>query len=222
MTEPYVRIVRFTDGFGTVLPVATASLILLAAATIDWTIEGGSPAGIPYPWLVAVLLVANLVVTAVSPRWKRLLVKSLQKYVVNPPVRLSLRCRVPMGWCLLQSTGRRTGMRRTVPVGNGRVGTTLWVIAEHGDRAGYVHNIRTDSRVEVLIRTCGTRMEWVTGHAVVLDGDDPHARQWALIGWRHPWRLLNALTVRVLGTTLRTVRIDLDPAPFRGAPAGSR
>jgi hypothetical protein len=44
----------------------------------------------------------------------------------------------------------------------------------------------------------------------VLVDDDPWARQRWLIGWRHPLRALNACVVRVLGTRLLTVRIDLD------------
>lgn len=193
------------------LPLTAASVFLLGPAWIDWWIEGGDLLGRPYPlWLVLVLVV-NLALTISSPRWKRLLVRSLQRWVVNPPVRLSLRCRVPLGWCLLETTGRRSGRTRTVPVGNGLEGDVLWVIAEHGTRAGYVHNIRACPEVRVLLRRHGARMSWVSGHASVLDDDDPYARQRLIAGWRHPVRLLNAMIVRVLGAEPVTVRIDLAP-----------
>lgn len=190
--------------------LVVASFFVLVPAWVDWSLGGGDIAGTPYPvWLGAVLL-GNLGLTLSSPRWKRRLVLVLQRRLINPVVRLSLHCRVPLGWCLLRTTGRRSGRVRSVPVGNGRVSEVVWVVAEHGDRAGYVRNIRAEPRVEMLIRTHGLRMEWVTGTATVLDDDDPYARQRMFAGWRHPVRLVNAMTVRVLGTRLLTVRIDLE------------
>jgi hypothetical protein len=96
-----------------------------------------------------------------------------------------------------------------VPVGNGLVGAQFWIIAEHGDQAAYVRNIRVDPRVRVLLRR-GLRVGWVGGTATVLDDDDPWARQRRIVGRCHLLRALNAMIVRVLGTRLLTVRIDLD------------
>lgn len=203
-----------------IIPLLVASLALLVPAWIDWSVNGGTIAGAPYPVWFALLLLGNVALTLASPRWKRRLVLALQRVLINPVVRLSLHARIPLGWGLLRTTGRRTGRVRSVPIGNGRVGDVLWLIAEHGDRAGYVHNIRAEPRVEVLIRTRGLRMEWVAGRATVLDGDDPHARQRLFAGWRHPVRLLNAMTVRVLGTDPLTIRIDLEPC--RAAASGDR
>lgn len=198
-----------------------ASLVLLAPAVVDWWVEGGSIAGLPYPLWLPAALVANVVLTITSPRSKRLLVATAQRLVVNPLVRGVLALRIPLGWCLLETTGRRTGRRRVVPVGNGLVGTTCWIVAEHGDRAAYVRNIRHDPRVRLLVRLTGTtRMRWVRGSATVLDDDDPYARQRALGGRRHPLRAFNAMTVRVLGTELRTVRIVLDDGATQADPAG--
>ena len=140
---------------------------------------------------------------------ERRVVATTQKYLLNPPIRFALRHGVPLGWCLLETRGRKTGRARTVPVGNGLVGDTFWIVAEHGDQAAYVRNIRHDSAVRVLLHDGGLRMRWVDGTASVLDDDDPYARQRMLSGWRHPLRTINALGVRTLGTDLRTVRIDL-------------
>ena len=71
----------------------------------------------------------------------------VQGRLLNPLVRALVR-RVPVpGWALLETTGRRTGLPRTTPVGDGLVGSTFWIVAEHGRRAAYVRNIEADPRV---------------------------------------------------------------------------
>jgi hypothetical protein len=57
---------------------------------------------------------------------------------------------------------------------------------------------------------------WRSGTAHVLDEDDPRARL------RRMGLRLNALVVRLMGTDLLSVRIDLDPPTGRGSrPSGS-
>jgi hypothetical protein len=51
---------------------------------------------------------------------------------------------------------------------------------------------------------------WREGVAHILEADDPHARQRQLGRW-HPLRALNAAFVRVMGSELLTIRIDLNP-----------
>jgi deazaflavin-dependent oxidoreductase (nitroreductase family) len=135
---------------------------------------------------------------------KHRLVHTAQKYAVNPAVRALLNAGVGVpGTTLLETTGRRSGLPRRTPVSNGleRGTDTFWVVAEHGSRAGYVHNIAADPRVRVKV---GGR--WRTGTAQVVAGDDPMARRSSL-----PW--LNAVAVRLAGTDLLSIRIDLDPLP---------
>jgi hypothetical protein len=43
-----------------------------------------------------------------------------------------------------------------------------------------------------------------------LDDDDPYARQ-RFLSRRHPLRALNAAVVRLMGSDLLTIRIDLEP-----------
>jgi deazaflavin-dependent oxidoreductase (nitroreductase family) len=136
---------------------------------------------------------------------KRDLVRAVQVRVLNPPVKALLaRGITPPGIALLETTGRRSGVRRTTPVGEGLEGSTFWIVAEHGRAAGYVRNLEADARVRVKV---GGR--WRTGTAHLLPGDDPRARQRALARGR-PLRALNAASVRAMGTELLTIRIDLD------------
>jgi deazaflavin-dependent oxidoreductase (nitroreductase family) len=149
-----------------------------------------------------------LVLTARSRRLKVLLVRTVQRWTINPLMRLLLAIGInPLGLAILETRGRRSGKPRRVPVGNGRKGDAFWIIAEHGMRAGYVRNIQHDPHVRVRLRI-GLRYRWVTGVATILPDDDPLARQRRIIRW-HPLRALNAINVRVLGADLRTVHVRL-------------
>jgi deazaflavin-dependent oxidoreductase (nitroreductase family) len=135
------------------------------------------------------------------PSTKARVVRSMQKYVVNPPMRALLALGfVPPTHALLETTGRRSGRLRRNPVGNGLDGDTFWIVAEHGRSADYVRNLEADPRVRVKI---GRR--WRTGTARVLPDDDPRARLDKLR------RRVNGLMVRAAGTDLLTIRVDLDP-----------
>jgi deazaflavin-dependent oxidoreductase (nitroreductase family) len=121
----------------------------------------------------------------------------LAKYVANPVVKL-VAGYIPF-WALLETTGRKSGLPRRNPVGNGLEGDTFWIVAEHGHRAHYVKNMKANPRVRVRV---GRR--WRTGTARILEEDDPYERQKSM-------RRGNAALVRTMGTELLTVRIDLDP-----------
>jgi deazaflavin-dependent oxidoreductase (nitroreductase family) len=151
---------------------------------------------------------ALLLLTICSRRAKVLLVRTLQRYTLNPLFRLLLTIGVnPFGLAILETRGHRTGKTRRVPVGNGRQGQDFWIIAEHGTRAGYVRNIQHDPRVRVRLRI-GLRYRWVSGIATIHPDDDPLARQRQIIAW-HPLRALNAINVRTFGADLLTVHVQL-------------
>jgi deazaflavin-dependent oxidoreductase (nitroreductase family) len=165
-----------------------------------------------------------VVLTICSRRAKVLLIRTVQRYTLNPLMRLMLTIGVnPFGLAILETRGHVTGKIRRVPVGNGRKGDSFWIIAEHGSRAGYVRNIQHDPRVRVRLRV-GLRYRWVPGIATVCPGDDPLARQRQIIAW-HPLRALNAINVRVLGADLLTVHVQLSiaraAAPVLPPSAGS-
>lgn len=141
---------------------------------------------------------------------KHRIIHILQKYALNPPIKLLFVLGIfPPGYALLETVGRKTGKLRRTPVGNGRVGQQFWLVAEHGSKAGYVRNIANNSRVRVKLRE-GFRARWRTGTASLLSDDDPRERQrW--LAQQHPGSASNAAAVRLFGTQLLTIRIDLDP-----------
>ena len=130
---------------------------------------------------------------------KRRLSTALSRYVVSPVVKLAVRLRLVRRWVILETRGRRTGEPRQTPVGNGLADDTFWIVAEHGSKAGYVRNIAADPRVRVFVNG-----RWRSGAAHALPDDDPLERQRSLPA-------LNARVVRLMGTDLMTVRVDLDP-----------
>ena len=114
----------------------------------------------------------------------------------------------PPGYALLETIGRKTGKPRRTPVGDGCVGYQSWIVGEHGMKAGYVRNIAANPSVRLKLRH-GILARWHTGTAQVLPDDDPRARQRWLAG-QLPSTVANAAAVRLFGTDLLTVRIDLD------------
>jgi len=135
-----------------------------------------------------------------SRDFKRRLSKATTVRLVNPLVRTLLeRARLP-GWALLETTGRRSGLPRRVPVGDGLRGPAFWIVAEHGHDADYVKNIKADPRVRVKARG-----HWRTGTAHILTDDDPATR----LRWLR--RPVNDTMVRLVSSDPLSIRVDLDP-----------
>ena len=205
--NPYTRISQLSLPRG--LLVGTAAALILT-----WGIFALNPdawPGIVLPLVQSSVYLALLVVTARSRRVKVLLVRTFQRFTVNPLMRMFLAVGVnPLGLAILETRGRRSGEARRTPVGNEKTGDDFWIIAEHGTRAAYVRNIQRDPQVRVRLRV-GWRYRWVPGVAEILPDDDALARQRRIIRW-HPLRTLNAINVRVLGADLLTVRVRLLPA----------
>ena len=165
------------------------------------------------------LFLGLFVLTICSRRAKVLVARTIQRYTLNPLMRLLLTIGVnPLGVAILETRGHRSGKIRRVPVGNGRKGDQFWIIAEHGTRAGYVNNIRHDPRVRVRLRL-GLRYRWVDGIATVRPDEDPLARQRKIIAW-HPLRAYNAVNVRTLGADLLTVHVQLQLDSARAKRSG--
>ena len=75
-------------------------------------------------------------------------------------------------------------------------------------KAGYVRNIEHDPHVRLKLRG-GLTTRWYAGTAHLLSDDDPLERQrW--LATQLPSSAGNARAVRLFGTQLLSVRIDLD------------
>jgi deazaflavin-dependent oxidoreductase (nitroreductase family) len=102
---------------------------------------------------------------------RRRRVRLLQRYLLNPPMKLMAWAGLLPGHVLIETRGRRTGKRRRNVVGMHLEGTTGWVVAEHGRHAGYVRNLAADPDVRVRIGR-----SWRPARAHVVDDDDPQTR----------------------------------------------
>jgi deazaflavin-dependent oxidoreductase (nitroreductase family) len=130
---------------------------------------------------------------------------ALALYTLNPIVKLGAVVGIrPPRVVLLETTGRKTGKPRRTPVGARLENGSLWLVAEHGEAAAYVRNIRSNPRVRVRLRG-----GWRSGTAVPMPEDDVSERLRRLRKGS-PGLQLNSAVVRLMATKPMTVRIDLD------------
>lgn len=122
---------------------------------------------------------------------KRRIVHTAQRLVVNPIGRRSPAT-------MLETTGRKSGQPRRTAIGGRVVGNQFWMVSEHGEHSHYVLNIKANPAVRVRIRG-----QWRDGSAHLLPGDDAHERLRSLPGF-------NSALVRLMGSELLTIRVDLD------------
>lgn len=157
-----------------------------------------------------------------KPSMTRLVLKRgllrFQNRVFNRPARFVLnRGLAPPTYALLETTGRRTGRARQVPVANGLQGDTFWLIAGLGEHAQYVRNIQANPRVRVKARPArlrdGLRMRWHSGTAHLMPEDDADGRHRQL-GKGRPGYQLDGILLRALSSLgsegMLTIRVDLD------------
>jgi deazaflavin-dependent oxidoreductase (nitroreductase family) len=133
-------------------------------------------------------------------------VRPLEKFLVNPPVRLAWRLGLgPPGDALLETIGRRTGLPQLTPICDGTDGSLFWLVVQHGRRADYVRNIEVNPHVRVR---SGSRSAWRSGIAHILDDDDPIERI-RILSETNAWRRLCTSASNAMSTDPLTVRIDL-------------
>jgi deazaflavin-dependent oxidoreductase (nitroreductase family) len=102
----------------------------------------------------------------------------------------------------LETTGAKSGQPRRVPLTGRADGNSLWVISQHGRRAGWAHNIAADPNVRVRVNN-----QWRTGTATFEPDDDVRARARSFGGDGKLSQSATALTMRAMESDPISVRI---------------
>jgi deazaflavin-dependent oxidoreductase (nitroreductase family) len=125
------------------------------------------------------------------------------RYLANPTVALLGRLGIRTTFATdLETTGRKSGECRRVPVSANFDETGAWVISQHGRRSGWALNITADPKV--LIRQ---RNRWRAGVARFEPDDDPAVRASTFATSRLLAPVVRA-TFRALQSDPISVRID--------------
>nr|WP_090276398.1 nitroreductase/quinone reductase family protein [Mycolicibacterium komanii]CRL69751.1 deazaflavin-dependent nitroreductase family protein [Mycolicibacterium komanii] len=104
----------------------------------------------------------------------------------------------------LETIGRKSGQPRRVPLLGRADDTGVWVISQHGRRAGWAINIDANPRVRVRVKD-----EWRTGIATFEPDDDVRARARSF-GDSRLGQSATAVTMRAMESDPISVRITYD------------
>ena len=122
--------------------------------------------------------------------------------VVNPLVAALDRSGIRSALVVeLETTGRKSGAPRRVPLTGRADAEGVWVISQHGHRAGWAHNIEADPRVRVRVNG-----QWRTGTAAFQPDDDVRARARSFVRGKMS-AAATALAMRAMESDPITVRI---------------
>jgi deazaflavin-dependent oxidoreductase (nitroreductase family) len=105
----------------------------------------------------------------------------------------------------LETTGSKTGQPRRVPLTGRADDTGVWVISQHGKRAGWAHNITADPKVRVRVKN-----RWREGTAAFVPDDDVVARGRSFGGDSKLSQSVTALGMRALQSDPISVRITFN------------
>jgi deazaflavin-dependent oxidoreductase (nitroreductase family) len=132
--------------------------------------------------------------------------RQLGRTVMNPVVAALDKVGVRSSLVVeLETTGRKSGEPRRVPLGGRADDNGVWVISQHGRRAGWAHNIAANPRVRVRVDN-----QWRSGTATFEPGDDVRARARSFGGDGKVMRSATALTMRAMESDPISVRITFD------------
>ena len=102
----------------------------------------------------------------------------------------------------LETTGAKTGQPRRVPLTGRADADGVWVVSQHGKRAGWAHNITANPKVRVRVDN-----QWRTGTAAFVPDDDVVARARSFGGTNKLSQSATALGMRALQSDPISVRI---------------
>jgi deazaflavin-dependent oxidoreductase (nitroreductase family) len=129
--------------------------------------------------------------------------RQVGRTIVNPLVaaldRIGIRASSTVE---LETTGAKTGQPRRVPLTGRADATGVWVVSQHGKRAGWAHNITANPTVRVRVNN-----KWHTGAAAFAPDDDVVARARSFGGDSKLSQSATALGMRALQSDPISVRI---------------
>jgi deazaflavin-dependent oxidoreductase (nitroreductase family) len=132
--------------------------------------------------------------------------RQVGRTIVNPLVtaldRIGIRASSTVE---LETIGAKTGQPRRVPLTGRADDDGVWVISQHGRRAGWAHNITANPTVRVRVGN-----EWRTGTATFMPDDDVIARARSFGGNTRLSQSATALGMRALQSDPISVRITFD------------
>jgi deazaflavin-dependent oxidoreductase (nitroreductase family) len=129
--------------------------------------------------------------------------RQLGRIVMNPVVaaldRVGVRASLVVD---LETIGRKSGEPRRVPLAGRADETGVWVISQHGRRAGWAYNIAANPNVRVRVGD-----QWRTGTATFEPDDDVRARARSFGGDGRISQSATAFTMRAMESDPISVRI---------------
>jgi deazaflavin-dependent oxidoreductase (nitroreductase family) len=105
----------------------------------------------------------------------------------------------------LETTGRKSGEPRRVPLAGRTDDKGLWVISQHGRRAGWAYNIEANPKVRVRVNN-----QWRSGTATFEPDDDVRARARSFGGASKLSQSATVFTMRAMESDPISVRIAFD------------
>jgi deazaflavin-dependent oxidoreductase (nitroreductase family) len=132
--------------------------------------------------------------------------RRMGRVVMNPLVsaldRLGIRSSLVVE---LETTGAKSGQPRLVPLTGRADDSGVWVISQHGRRAGWAHNIAADPKVRVRVNN-----QWHSATATFEPTDDVRARARSFAGPGKLSQYATLLTMRAMESDPISVRITYD------------
>jgi deazaflavin-dependent oxidoreductase (nitroreductase family) len=144
--------------------------------------------------------------SAEKARRKFKMERQLGRVVMNPVVAALDRVGVRASLVVeLETIGRKSGEPRRVPLAGRADDTGVWVISQHGRRAGWAYNIAANPKVRVRIDD-----QWRTGTAAFEPDDDVRARARSFGGKNRLSQSATVMTMRAMESDPISVRITFD------------
>jgi deazaflavin-dependent oxidoreductase (nitroreductase family) len=132
--------------------------------------------------------------------------RQMGRVLMNPAIavldRIGIRSSLVVD---LETVGRKSGEPRRVPLAGRADDNGVWVISQHGRRAGWAYNIAANPTVRVRVDN-----QWRSGTASFEPDDDVRARARSFGGKGRFTQSATALTMRAMESDPISVRITFD------------